>query len=237
MARTLVSLGSNLGDPEAALDTAVEGLRRLASGGLRLSARHATKPVGGPAGQRAFLNAAAVFECELSPQELLAALQAIEQSLDRERHERWAARTLDVDLLLYGEAVINEPGLRLPHPRMTFRPFVMAPAVEVAAAWRHPEGGQTLADLLDQLRSGRDMLRLLGDDGSVRSWVVDDRHDAIAIVDADDAEGVRLTIDVRPFPKLEGLRGPRLALADCPPEHWRDEVLAALQCVWPTGSR
>jgi len=236
MPRTLVSLGSNLGDANAAIDAAIEGLEKLAiAGTLRVSERFATSPIGGPAGQSDFVNAAATFDCDLSPFELLASLHEIEYLLDRERHSRWAARTLDTDLLLYGEEVIDEPSLRVPHPRMSFRPFVLEPAVQIAGDWRHPEGSQTLAQLLDQLQHGADALLLLGDDGAARRWIVDDRGITIRVVeDASElAARPRLTIDASPIRSEANVAGPRLALADCPAEHWRDEVLAAVECVWP----
>jgi 2-amino-4-hydroxy-6-hydroxymethyldihydropteridine diphosphokinase len=236
MPRTLVSLGSNLGDANAALDTAVKGLAKLGiAGTLCVSDRFATSPIGGPADQGAFLNAAATLDCDLAPPELLAALQAIEQSQGRSRHTRWAARSLDIDLLLYGEEVIDEPTLRVPHPRMTFRPFVLEPAVQIAGDWRHPEGSQTLAQLLDQLQHGVDALLLVGDDGEARRWIAEDRGITIRVVDdaSDLTAPPRLTIDTRAVRAATPLPGPRLVLADCPAEHWRDEVLAAVECVWP----
>lgn len=240
MPRTLVSLGSNLGDANAAFDAAIIGLAKLAvAGTLRVSGRFATNPIGGPAGQGAFVNAAAAFDCDLAPQPLLAALQTIEQSMDRERHERWAARTLDVDLLLYGDEVIDEPTLRVPHPRMSFRPFVLEPAVEVAGDWRHPEGSQTIAQLLDQLRNGADAVWLIGDDGTVRQWIEEEGGITIRVVEdaVELSSPPRLTIDARAVRAAAPLPGPRLALADCPVEHWRDEVIAAVECVWPRDPR
>jgi 2-amino-4-hydroxy-6-hydroxymethyldihydropteridine diphosphokinase len=236
MPRTLVSLGSNLGDANAALDAAIEGLTKLAiAGTLRVSDRFATNPIGGPAGQGDFVNAAAAFDCDLSPLELLASLHEIEYLLDRERHSRWAARTLDVDLLLYSDEVLDEPTLRVPHPRMSFRPFVLEPAVQVAGDWRHPEGSQTLAQLLDQLRNGADAVLLVGDDGTVRQWIEEDRGITIRVVE--DVNKLtappRLTIDARAVRAAAPLLGPRLMLADCPADHWRDEVSAAVECVWP----
>jgi 2-amino-4-hydroxy-6-hydroxymethyldihydropteridine diphosphokinase len=236
MPRTLVSLGSNLGDAAASLDAAVEGLARIATADtLRVSCRYATNPIGGPGGQSVFQNAAATFDCDLPPLELLAALQAIEQSLDRTRHTRWAARTLDVDLLLYGEVVIDEPMLRVPHPRMSFRPFVLEPAAEVAGDWRHPECGATIAQLLDQLRNGVDALLLVGDDGEVRQWIAAERCITIRVVEkaAELTAPPRLVIDANRVRTPAPVVGPRLALTDCPVEHWREEVLAAVECVWP----
>ena len=96
------------------------------------------RPIGGPAGQEPFLNAAALLETSLPPAELLARLQRIELHLGRTRETRWAARTLDLDLLLYDNLVLNTPYLTLPHPRMAFRRFVLEPAAEVAPEMAHP---------------------------------------------------------------------------------------------------
>lgn len=142
MPRLLVSLGSNVGDASAAIDAAEAGLREIAEGAVRVSDRVESAPIGGPRGQDAYTNAVACFECVLDPLAVLARVQAIESSFGRQRAERWDARTLDIDLLLYDERVYRSAELCVPHPRMTFRPFVMTPAAEVAADWRHPVCGE-----------------------------------------------------------------------------------------------
>ena len=88
--------------------------------------------VGGPPDQGEFLNAAAVMETSITPLRFLEQLQRIESRHGRQRAERWAARTLDIDLLLYGDEVIETPMLTVPHPRMSFRRFVLEPAAEIA---------------------------------------------------------------------------------------------------------
>lgn len=251
MPRCLVSLGSNCGDTNAALDVAESRLKELAEiDSLCVSTRHRTEPVGGPSHQESFLNAVVSFSCDLPPEELLTALQEIEDDNDRRRGQRWDARTLDIDLLLFDDQIIERTELRLPHPRMTFRPFVLEPAAEIAADWRHPECEATLGELLATLHEGEDGVRLLGDDGLVRRWVEQSQGDRVTILGASEATAARqpkLTIDATPreaTPKggfrpsrTLGPCGPRLALADCPPEHWQEEVAAALECVWPTVSR
>ncbi|MEO0529456.1 MAG: 2-amino-4-hydroxy-6-hydroxymethyldihydropteridine diphosphokinase [Planctomycetota bacterium] len=238
MPRCLVSLGSNLGDTEAALDGAETELQKLAKpNSFRVSERHRTAPIGGPGGQKEFLNAVATLECDRSSAELLASLQAIESVAERQRVRRWDARTLDLDLLLYDEQVVQRNELRVPHPRMTFRPFVLEPAVEVAPDWRHPECETTLAELLSVLRDGDDRVRVVGDDGNVASWIESTHGERVAIDDERaDARQPKLTIDASRNGPAAGRSGPRLALADCPPEHWQAEVAAALECVWPTRS-
>jgi 2-amino-4-hydroxy-6-hydroxymethyldihydropteridine diphosphokinase len=107
-----------------------------------------TAPVGGPPGQGEFLNAAARLETSLSPDEILALLHAIEHQLGRARTVHWGPRTIDLDLLLYDDQIINTPELNVPHPLMHTRRFVLEPAAEIAAEWIHPVLKQSIADLL-----------------------------------------------------------------------------------------
>lgn len=134
-----VGLGSNLGDRLAHLATGVRGLERLLEG-LRCSPVYETEPVGAAyTGQPAFLNVCCVGETRTPPRPLLDRFRALESEAGRTRPEGGdAPRTLDVDLLLYGERVIDEPGLQVPHPRMAERAFVLVPLADVAADWRHP---------------------------------------------------------------------------------------------------
>jgi 2-amino-4-hydroxy-6-hydroxymethyldihydropteridine diphosphokinase len=153
MATALISFGSNLGDRQATLDAAVEKLRQKAGvEQLVVSSYHATKPVGGPEGQDEFLNAAARLETSLSPRALLSELQRIERELGRVRQEHWGPRTIDLDLLLYDDQVINEPDLIVPHRFLAFRRFVLEPAVQVAGEMMHPELERTLIQLLKHVR-------------------------------------------------------------------------------------
>lgn len=138
--RVFVGLGANLGDARATLESArtalaaLPGTRLVAASSLYLSAPvQATGPD--------FFNAVAELATGLEPQELLSALQAIERAHGRARPYRHAPRTLDLDLLLYGQRVLEEPGLTLPHPRMQERAFVLAPLLEIAPGLMHPVHG------------------------------------------------------------------------------------------------
>ncbi|GAA5514558.1 2-amino-4-hydroxy-6-hydroxymethyldihydropteridine pyrophosphokinase [Deinococcus carri] len=149
----LIALGANLGEPLAALRQAREELAAL--GTLTgVSALYRTSPVGGPPGQPDYLNAAVRLQTALAPADLLAALHGIEARAGRLRRERWEARTLDLDLLLYGELVQDLPGLTLPHPRAWERAFVLAPLADLEPERAHPVTGETVREALARVGLG-----------------------------------------------------------------------------------
>jgi hypothetical protein len=120
-----------------------------------------------------FLNAAVSLETTLAPEQLHALLRRIELDLGRRSAERWAARPIDLDLLLFDEQVINTQALAVPHPRMAFRRFVLAPAAEVAADMVHPLIGWTIGELLAHLDHAAPYLALLGLPGSSRETLAE----------------------------------------------------------------
>ena len=147
-----VALGSNLGDSEQIIEEAMVRLDQL--DGMRLKVRshlYKTAPVGPP--QPDYINACAVFCTVLSPEHVLQVLLTTEASFGRIRRERWGPRTLDLDLLFYGDQVVDTPKLTLPHPRMHERAFVLVPLAEIAAHWLHPVRLQTVKELLEQVET------------------------------------------------------------------------------------
>lgn len=135
-----LALGSNLGDRRRHLREAVAALSRL-DPDLQVSQVFETEPVGGPEGQPAYLNLVLRLATELSPHELLQEAQRLEEAHGRVRTVRNGPRTLDVDVLLYGDLTLDEEDLTIPHPRMNERAFVLAPleeldATRVPAGWR-----------------------------------------------------------------------------------------------------
>ena len=149
MTPVAIALGSNLGDRERYLRNAITAIAPIVQN-LKVSTFHDTAPVG-VGRQPTFLNAAAVGESALSALDLLRALLAIEQKYGRERPFPGAARTLDLDLILYDGAIERSPELTLPHPRFRERRFVLGPLAEIAPDWRDPVTGRSVDELLRAL--------------------------------------------------------------------------------------
>ncbi|WP_341879395.1 2-amino-4-hydroxy-6-hydroxymethyldihydropteridine diphosphokinase [Synechococcus sp. UW140] len=147
-----IALGSNLGDCLALLGAARQGLGALAQpGSLRCSPLFRTAPVGGPAGQPAFLNAVVLLQWLGSPEQLLAELQKLEAAAGRQRLVAWGPRSLDLDLLWCGTAKRFSPQLQLPHPRLWVRRFVLEPLASLDPNLRPPGQKLTAAELLADL--------------------------------------------------------------------------------------
>jgi 2-amino-4-hydroxy-6-hydroxymethyldihydropteridine diphosphokinase len=207
MARCLIGCGSNLGRRREQLDRAVELLRFMP--GVRVlavSRYRETRPVGGPTGQNPFLNGACLLDTDLEPHDVLGMLAAVENTLHRERTVRWGERTIDLDLLLYDDLVIDDDSLTVPHPRMTTRRFVLEPAVEIAAELPHPLAGCSLRALLDNISAPHPLVAVVGVPGSGAPEV------AAAVADALMARPIHA-----PHP---------LPLAAAGPQAWRETVAA-----------
>jgi 2-amino-4-hydroxy-6-hydroxymethyldihydropteridine diphosphokinase len=156
--RVFVALGSNLGDRQATLQTAVD---RMGPAGLEvvgLSPWFQTAPVGGPEGQKPYLNAAAELRTDRTPAEVLDQLQRIEFELGRDRRSevRWGPRSCDLDILLFGRRIVQTDTLIIPHPRMHQRRFVLEPLARIAPEVVHPVLGKTISELLADLPAGQE---------------------------------------------------------------------------------
>jgi 2-amino-4-hydroxy-6-hydroxymethyldihydropteridine diphosphokinase len=145
-----VALGANLGDREATFSSVIAAFEHEPDLRLLAASRVFETPPLGPPGQRPYLNAVVAMRAWLAPVELLRRLQGIETALGRDRGPdavRWGPRTIDLDLLFYGERCITLPELEVPHPRAHERAFVLLPLAEVAPALVHPTLGRSIAEL------------------------------------------------------------------------------------------
>lgn len=169
MLTCLLGLGSNVGDREATLAAAIGEIAALPDVQVvRHSGWHRSPPIGGPTGQGEFVNAAVVIDTTIAPLILLAEMQQIETRHGRQRPERWSPRTLDIDILLYGNEVSETAMLTLPHPRMSFRPFVLEPATEIAPRMLHPTIGWPIERLLAHLQLASERVSLLSPSEELR---------------------------------------------------------------------
>ncbi len=149
MTECAIALGSNLGNSLDILENSLTVLDKTPGISVKnTSSWYQTKPVGTPQPQPDYLNGCALLTVEQTPEELLVILQATELQFGRVSKEKREARTLDLDLLLYGELVLNTPGLTIPHPRMVERAFVLIPLAEVAPNWIEPISQKAIALLL-----------------------------------------------------------------------------------------
>lgn len=234
MARCLIGCGSNLGQRREQLDRAIELLRFMPGVTLHHASRYReTLAIGGPIEQSPFLNGACLIETDLPPQDVMQLLAAVENTLHRERGERWGPRTIDLDLLLYDDLVLETETLTLPHPRMSTRRFVLEPCVEIAPDVEHPQAGCTLRDLLENICQQHLHLAVAGVPGSGASEV------ATALADA---TLWRLVHAPAPLPALEK----RSPAADAAGVHtqlelaWHNALVAQAQPLltqdWPEDS-
>jgi len=155
MSTVYIGLGANLGDREATIRAALDRLR--AHPHVTVVAESPlieTDAVGGPPGQPAFLNGAAALETDLEPYDFLDVLKQVERDLGRRPRGRWGPREIDLDLLLFGDRVVETARLTVPHARLRERRFVLAPLAEIAPDARDPVTGRTVREMLERLRDG-----------------------------------------------------------------------------------
>jgi 2-amino-4-hydroxy-6-hydroxymethyldihydropteridine diphosphokinase len=173
MADCLIALGSNLDDRAEHLRQAFAALAELPQSTLIARSRaYESAPIGGPAGQGGFLNAAALLSTALSPMRLLSELQRIESAAGRTPRQRWAARPLDLDLAIYDEESLNTPDLILPHPRMAYRRFVLESAAKIAPWLLHGESGWTVGRLLRHLDAASNVVAVATDSSEqTEGWI------------------------------------------------------------------
>lgn len=150
VAECAIALGSNLGDSLATLESTLKILAQTPQVDLKShSSWYKTAPVGPP--QPDYLNGCAVLKVQLTPEELLKMLLNIERQFSRVRRERWGPRTLDLDLLLYDDLILNTPNLQIPHPSMQERAFVLVPLAEIAPDWIDPVSKKAIAQLVQEV--------------------------------------------------------------------------------------
>ena len=153
-----LSLGSNLGDREANLRTAIEKLGEFGNIAA-ISSFYETEPVEVTA-QPWFVNCAVKLDTEKMPRQLISAILALEQSMGRQRKQQKGPRTIDIDVLLFGSSVIEIPSLTIPHPHLHERRFVLEPLAEIAPDARHPIFKRSMRELRDALPPGQTVRKL-----------------------------------------------------------------------------
>ena len=150
MSKTAIALGSNLGDSLTTLESSLTVINSIPGVNLvAVSSWYRTQPIGPP--QPDYLNGCAILNVQQTPEELLALLQAVELQFGRVRNEKWGARTLDLDIILYEDLMINTPNLTIPHPRIHERAFVLVPLAQIAADWQEPKTGKAIAQLAGEI--------------------------------------------------------------------------------------
>lgn len=143
LSRCAIALGANLGNPQTTLESALKTLDRMPHITVeRYSSWYLTKAIGPP--QPDYINGCAILQTSLLPTAFMHTLLETENQFGRVRRERWGARTLDLDLLLFEDVILNSADLIIPHPRMVERAFVLIPLAEIAPDWLEPISGQTI---------------------------------------------------------------------------------------------
>jgi 2-amino-4-hydroxy-6-hydroxymethyldihydropteridine diphosphokinase len=152
MSNAALALGANLGDTLNALRRAAELISERIGQLTAKSGVYKTLPWG-RTDQPDFLNACLAVETELAPLDLLREIKAIESDMGRVERAHWGPREIDIDIIFYDELLINDPKLKIPHPLMEMRGFVMVPLADVAPEWEHPKYGWTVREFLDGMNT------------------------------------------------------------------------------------
>ncbi len=244
----LVSFGSNVGDGRKYFAAAAAALRNETdSSSFVFSDLITTRPVGGPDGQDKYINGCIRFQTAHSPAELMRHLHGIEAGLGRQRREQWGPRTVDLDLLLVGTMELETQHLSIPHPRMSFRRFVLQPADQIAADMLHPTSGCTIGGLLNQLKTKPNRILWLADEALYRetfaaiglrfkreSWEIQRVCDETAAARAIDDTKLLVIVGDQPAKKVKPapqFRGPMLKLDRVDPEIVALELVASIQSM------
>ena len=243
--QALIAFGANLGDRESNWH---EVLSLLPSHGiqvLRSSRLFETAPVGGPLGQATFLNAALTVQTTLTSNQLVSELLAVEREIGRVRETRWGPRLVDLDLMLYEQEIQDATACLVPHPRMSFRRFMLEPGCEVANDWIHPITLCTLGDLLHQLERTDRRAKLVFDGGDVEEngrelatitriledagWTLHAELPETHVVSTGPVWTV--LVSNQRHPDVGAVHGPYLMLAASDPGSWETEIRAAIQAM------
>ncbi len=158
MKKAFIEIGSNLGDRMQYCKNAVDEIGSFAKI-IKASSIYETEPVG-KENQPEFINCVAEIETELSPQDLLKQLNLVELKLGRVRDEKWGPRTIDLDIILYDDQVINDNNLVIPHPRAHLRRFVLEPLSEIAPQFVHPQFNVSVLDLLNEIEDNKSVIKI-----------------------------------------------------------------------------
>jgi 2-amino-4-hydroxy-6-hydroxymethyldihydropteridine diphosphokinase len=203
VADCLVSFGSNVGDSRSAYAAVDQALRtHIRVGQVQTSSLIRTRPIGGQKSQADYLNGALRLQTDFPPLDLFHFLQQIEVQLGRIRDRRWGPRTADLDLLLYDRQVGKWPidarrTLELPHPRMTFRRFVLTPAAQIAAEMWHDVARMDVGQLLSHLNTRPNAIAVLGD----QSWSQETLEKNLSLVQKASASHLADAIDISRSPR------------------------------------
>ena len=158
MNKVFIGIGSNLGDRISYCKQAIGGISRFARI-TEASSLYETDPVGNE-DQPEFINCVAEIDTELSPQELLNQLNMVEEKLGRVRDEKWGPRTIDLDIIFYGQDVIEDENLEIPHPRAHLRRFVLEPLCDIAPDFVHPKFNVSVLELLNKIRDDKRVTKI-----------------------------------------------------------------------------